>query len=147
MANGRPTKKELAAIEQRDRDEFEKRYSALENRVIGLRQRTADPETLFTQFNAELRAFAETAQLVSRAPGTSSRSALKSETITKYLVQSRRLTTLRRMGALITKDISEAENEVERLQFEVLRLLWDEEPIDRYHRDLDTRNNPSRFGQ
>lgn len=136
MTRGRPTKKDLAALEQRDRDEFESRYAEMENCLQGLRRRAADPEWLITQFNEELRAFAGTARPFSRTRDTSSRSALKSEKVSEYLLESRRLTTLRKMGTLITANIDEAENEVERLQFEILRILWEEEPVDRYQREL-----------
>ncbi len=136
MPKGRPTKKELASIEQSHRDEFEKRYSALEKCVVGLRQSAANPEWLVRTFRDELSAFAKTAQPLSPSRGPSSRSAIKSEAIGKYLLQSQRWTALRKMAALIAMEVEGAATEVERLQFEVLRLLWDEEPIDRYQRDL-----------
>ena len=136
MMRGRPTKADQAKIEQQHRKEFEKHYSDLEKCVIGLRQSAANPEWLVKKFGEELSAFAKASRPVRTARGTLSPSALKSEAISDYLVQSQRLTALRKMAALVTVEVEEAATEAERLQFEILRLLWDEVPVDRYQREL-----------
>ena len=141
MVRGRPTKAEQAKIEQQHRKEFEKHYSDLEICVTGLRQSAANPEWLGRKFDEELSAFAKSSQPVRTARGPLSPSALKSEAISNYLVQSQRLTALRKMAALITAEVEEAAAEAERLQFEILRLLWDEAPIDRYQRELVEKFN------
>lgn len=141
VRTGRPTKRDRALLERRDREEFEARYSALESCVSALHKRTADPQLLVERFNGELKALSETSRPAPRKNGSTSRSAAKSEAIGDYLLQSKRRTALRKMAAIIAAECDDAEVEIQQLQFEILRLSLEQDPIDRYQRDLMEKFN------
>ena len=136
MRTGRPTKRDKALLERRDREEFEARYSALESCVRALHKRTADPQLLVERFNDELEMLSETSRPAPRRNDTTSRSAAKSEVNGDYLLQSKRRAALRKMAAMIAAECDHAEVEIQQLQFEILRLLLEQDPINRYQRDL-----------
>lgn len=136
MKPGRLTKRDEALLEGRYKKEFTARYSDLERRVRALHKRNADPELVLENFNEALEVLSETARPVPPKRDPTSRWAAKSDAIDDYLLQSERRAALRRMAAFIAAECEDAEVKVRQRQFEILRLLLDQDPIDEYQSDL-----------
>lgn len=143
MTKGRPTKIEQAKRERAHREEFDIRFGKVEECVRGLRHSNSRPEVLIAEFKKELGALADGLEPARLTHGSTAPTALKSEAVSRYLLQSRRLAALRTMSSLVAAETDNATIEVEHWRFEILRLLLDQEPIDQYQRELAAKLDES----